>query len=127
MIVVDASAAISALLKAGQARDALTAQQVHVPHLIDTEIAGALRRLVTEGSLAAGEGWDALVRWRQFSVSRYPVTGLFDRIWELRDNVSAYDACYVSLAEVLGCTLITADGKLSRAPKLRCSVTVVPR
>lgn len=127
MIVVDASAAISALLKAGQAREALTAQQVHVPHLIDTEIASGLRRLVAEGLLAADEGWAALLRWRRFSATRYPAVGLFHRIWELRDNVSAYDSCYVALAEVLGCTLITADGKLSRAPKLRCSVTVVPR
>jgi len=127
VIVVDASAAISALLKAGQARESVTAQQVHVPHLIDTEIASGVRRLVKEESLAAGEGWEALVRWQRFSVSRYPVAGLFDRIWELRDNVSAYDVCYVALAEALECTLVTADGKLSRAPRLRCSVTVVPR
>jgi len=52
---------------------------------------------------------------------------MLERVWELRDNVSAYDATYVALAELLGCALVTADGRLAGAPNLRCSVTVVPR
>jgi predicted nucleic acid-binding protein len=57
----------------------------------------------------------------------HPVAGLLDRVWELRENVSAYDASYVALAELLDCSLLTADGRLGRAPGTRCAVTVVPR
>jgi len=52
---------------------------------------------------------------------------VLDRIWELRDNLSAYDAGYIALAERLGCALVTADARLSRALGIRCPVTVVPR
>jgi predicted nucleic acid-binding protein len=55
------------------------------------------------------------------------VVGLLDRMWQLRENVTAYDAAYVALAEALDCPVVTADARLSRAPGLRCTVTVVPR
>ena len=51
---------------------------------------------------------------------------MLDRVWELRDNLSAYDAAYVALAEIIDCPLVTADARLSRAPGLRCAVTVLP-
>ena len=126
MIVIDASAAVAALLNAGDARAALATESVHAPHLIDTEIANAMRRQVMSGAVTADEGWTALDTWRRLGVTRHPVTGLLDRIWQLRDNVSAYDASYIALAEALGCAVLTADGRLSRAPGPRCSVTVVP-
>ena len=59
-------------------------------------------------------------------MTRYAVHALLDRVWELRDNLSAYDASYVALAELLGCSLLTADGRLGRAPGVRCPVTIVP-
>ncbi len=127
MIVVDASAAVAALLNAGPARAALSDETLHAPHLIDSEVAQALRRLVLRESLGADDGWAALDAWRRLGVVRSPVSGLLDRVWELRENVSAYDASYLALAETLGCTLLTADARLGRAPGLRCSVTVVPR
>lgn len=127
MIVVDASAALSALLNAGDAREALAAQQVHVPHLIDAEIASGLRRLAGTGALEPDLASAALKAWQRVAMTRYPVFMLLDRIWQLRDNVSAYDASYVALAENLGASLVTADGRLSRVPGLRCSLTVVPR
>jgi predicted nucleic acid-binding protein len=60
-------------------------------------------------------------------MTRYPAHSLLDRIWELRDNLSSYDATYVALAELLDCSLLTADGRLGRAPGLGCPITVVPR
>jgi predicted nucleic acid-binding protein len=58
-------------------------------------------------------------------VTRQPVTGVLDRIWELRDNLSAHNAGYVALAETLGCVLVTADGRIAAAPGVRCPVTVM--
>jgi len=127
VIVLDASAAVSALLNAGPARAALAAEAVHVPHLVDAEIAHALRRHVLGRSLGADDGWAALDTWRRLGVVRHPIGGLLDRVWELRGNVSAYDASYLALAEALDCALLTADARLSGVPGLRCPVTVVPR
>ena len=126
MIVVDASAAVAALLNAGPARHALSHETLHAPHLVDSEVAQALLRLVLRGTLRAGDGWAALDSWRRLGVVRSSVSGLLGRVWELRENVSAYDASYLALAEALGCGLMTADARLSRAPGLRCPVTVVP-
>ena len=127
MIVLDASAALSGLLNAGPARESLAGEQLHAPHLIDSEVASGLRRQIASGSFSAETGWRALDTWRRLGLTRYSTRGLLERIWELRDNLSAYDASYVALAESLGCALVTADARLSRAPGLRCSVTVVPR
>ena len=126
MIVVDASAAVAALLNAGPARTALSDEAVHAPHLIDPEVAQALRRLVLRRSLGADDGWAALDSWRRLGIVRHSVGGLLERVWELRENVSAYDASYLALAEALDCSLLTADARLGRAPGLRCPVTIVP-
>jgi predicted nucleic acid-binding protein len=127
VIVLDASAAVSGLLNAGPARDSLTGDLLHAPHLVDSEVASGLRRQVASGRIIAGDGWAALDTWRRLGITRYATLGLLERIWELRDNLSAYDAGYVALAESLGCSLLTADARISRAPGLRCPVTVVPR
>lgn len=126
MIVVDASAALSALLNAGLARRALASEQLHAPHLIDSEVASGLRRRVAAQQLGADAGWAALDAMRRLGMTRYPVFALLDRVWELRDNLSAYDASYVALAELLDCNLLTADARLGRAPGIRCPITVVP-
>jgi predicted nucleic acid-binding protein len=126
VIVVDASAALSAALNAGPARRALASEQLHAPHLIDSEVANGLRRRVAAAQLSSADGWRALDTWRRLGMTRYPTFALLDRVWSLRDNLSAYDACYVALAELLGCTLLTADARLSRAPGVRCAITTVP-
>ena len=126
MIVVDASAAVAGLLNDGQARRLLAAERLHAPHLIDSEIASALRRQVHNNRISATDGWNALDTWRRLALMRYPTPGLLRRIWALRDNLSAYDASYVALAETLDCVLVTADARLSTAPDKRCPVTVVP-
>jgi predicted nucleic acid-binding protein len=127
MIVVDASAALSALLNDGPARRLLGTERLHTPHLVDSEIASGLRRRVGANELSADGGWDALNTWRRLAMTRYSMRGLLERIWELRDNVSAYDASYVALAESLECELVTADARLSRAARIGCPVTVGPR
>lgn len=126
MIVVDASAALSAVLNAGPARRALAGEQLHAPHLIDLEVANGLRRRVASEQLTAADGWHALEAWRSLGMTRYPVFALLERVWELRDNLSAYEASYVALAEALNCNLVTADRRLSRAPTIRCAVVTLP-
>ena len=71
--------------------------------------------------------WRALDIWRRLGLTRHPTYTFLDRIWELRENVSAYDATYVALAEYLDCALVTADTRLSRSAKIRCPVTMIPR
>jgi predicted nucleic acid-binding protein len=127
MIVVDASAALSGLLNAGPARRALAAEQLHAPHLVDPEVANGLRRATGSQQLDARAAWTALSTWRRLGMTRYAVFPLLDRIWELRGNLSAYNASYVALAELLDCALLTADARLARAPGIRSTITVVPR
>ncbi|MGH9092123.1 MAG: type II toxin-antitoxin system VapC family toxin [Acidimicrobiales bacterium] len=127
MIVVDASAALSGLLNDGAARRSLAAEQLHAPHLIDSEVAAGLRRRAAANQFAAEDGWAALDAWRHLAVTRYALYPVLDRVWQLRDNLSAYDAGYVALAESLGCPLITADARLSGASGISCPITVVPR
>lgn len=127
MIVLDASAALSGLLNSGPARASMAGEQLHAPHLVDTEVASGLRRQVASQRIAADDGWAALDTWRRLGLTRYAMHGLLDRVWELRADLSAYDAGYVALAESLGCSLVTADARISRAPGVRCPITVVPR
>lgn len=127
MIVVDASAALAALLNNGPARRALGSEQLHAPHLIDPEVANGLRRRVAAEHLTAGQGRAALNTLQRLGMTRYPTFPLLHRVWDLRDNLSAYDACYVALAELLDCALLTADARMSRATAIRCAITVVPR
>jgi predicted nucleic acid-binding protein len=127
MIVVDASAALAALLNDGRARQLIGTERLHTPHLIDAEIASGLRRQVRRSRMSAADGWKALQTWRRLAVTRYPAYGLFERIWEIREYLSAYDAAYVALAETLDCALVTADVRLGHAGQVQCAITVVPR
>lgn len=123
----DASAAVLALLNGGDARRSLSSQTVAVPHLVDSEVAHALRAQVLRGDVGAEQARAALARWARLGLRRFAVVGLLGRIWELRENLSGYDASYVALAEALRCELMTADARLARAPGPRCAVTVVRR
>lgn len=124
---VDAAAAVSALLNDGPARRSLATEQLHAPHLIDAEVASGLRRLVAAEQLRAEDAWAALRVWQRLGLTRYPIVSLLDRVWARRESLSAYDATYVALAELLGCAVLTADVRLARAPALGCVVTLVPR
>ena len=127
MIVVDASAAVLGLLNDGDARRSLVSDAVVVPHLADSEVANALRSQVLRGTAREGEARDALDRWARLGIRRFAVVGLLARVWELRENLTAYDATYVALAEAIGCELLTADRRLASAPGPACPIVVVRR
>lgn len=129
-MVLDASGAVELLLNTAAGRRLATrledeTEAIHVPHLIDVEIAQVLRRYVLRGVLDERAGALALRRWRQFDVERYPHEPFLDRVWRLRANVSAYDAVYVALAEALSTVLVTGDRRLAAAPGLTVAVEPV--
>jgi predicted nucleic acid-binding protein len=126
VIVADSSALVESLVGSPYARSMLADEQVQVSSHADVEVASSLRRQVRLGWLGANDGWRLLETFHWMAVTRHDSFSMFDRIWELRDNLSAYDAAYVALAEAIDCPLVTADARLSRAPGLRCSVTVIP-
>lgn len=125
MIVVDASVAVLGLLTDGIARAQLATETLVAPHLVDSEVAHALCSKVARGEVRPDDGERAVRTWARLGIERLPVTGLLDRVWELRQNLSAYDASYVALAEALDCSLVTADRRLAGAPGPRCPITVV--
>jgi len=127
MIVVDASAAVLGLLNDGDARRSLASEVVAVPHLADSEVANALRSQVLRGKAGEREAGEALGRWAQLGLRRFAVVGLLPRVWELRANLTAYDATYVALAETIGCELLTADRRLAGAPGPVCPIVVARR
>lgn len=121
MIVVDASAVLEVLLRTQAARPIETRlfesrETLHAPHLIDVEVAQVLRRFAISGEAGAERCRVALADLMDFPVSRYPHDFLLPRIWELRSNLTAYDATYVALAEALDAPLVTRDQKLANAP-----------
>ena len=125
MLVIDASALVDALLVAGPARARLSAANLHAPELIDAELVSVLRRLVLVNKLLGSQALQALSIAGRLGLRRQPTRSLWPRAWELRTNLSAYDALYVALAEQLQAPLLTADARLARAPGLRCSVELI--
>jgi predicted nucleic acid-binding protein len=130
MIVLDASALVELLLGTARGLSIGTrisdpALALHVPHLADVEVAQALRRYVRDGELDAVSTAAALEDLRALDLERHAHEPLLDRIWALRQNLTAYDATYVALAEVLEATLLTCDGKLARAPGMAGLVELV--
>lgn len=125
MIVVDASAVLLGLLSDGEASNMLRTEDLRAPHLADSELAHGLRRLAQQRRITPARGVVALTMWSRMGVRRYAAVGLLPRLWELRDNLSAYDATYVALAEALGCPLLTADRRLAGAPGLTGAVLTV--
>jgi predicted nucleic acid-binding protein len=96
------------------------------PHLLDSEVTSALRRLVIGGRLTEAQGHAAMVLFLDLEFARFPADWLRPRMWDLRHNVSAYDATYVALAELLGAAaFLTTDTRLANVPGIRCPVQVV--
>jgi predicted nucleic acid-binding protein len=125
VIVLDASAFIEATLGSPEVADRLAGEDIHAPHLIDLEVAGALRRLVAEGRVDAGQAETGLAALGQAQIHRHPHTPLLPSIWAMRNTVTPYDAAYVVLAAALGAPLVTTDHKLAAVPGLPCAVEVL--
>ncbi len=125
MIVIDASVLATALGDDGgdgdRMRDALAGEELAAPEIIDLEVASVWRRTLTDDRRAAL----ALSDLEDLPLARTPHLPLLPRCWELRHNLTPYDAAYVALAEALGSELVTADRRLARAPGLACPIKVV--
>lgn len=118
MIVVDASALIEVLFRTPVARRLQGRlldphETLHAPHLIDVEVAQVVRRYAASCEIDRERGAAALADLADFPLRRYPHAFLLPRIWQLRENLTAYDAAYVALAEVLEATFITRDRALA--------------
>lgn len=133
MIVLDASAAIEWLLQTSKAgaieerlfSDAADMGAWHAPHLLDLEVAQVLRKHVAAGIVTAPRAREALEDLMALPLIRYSHDLFLPRIWELRDNLTAYDAAYVALAEILDVPLVTCDRNIAEAPGHHASVDVI--
>lgn len=129
-IVVDASAVVAALVDGGTAgawaASELGGEPLAAPHLMPVEAANILRRAVLTGDVSADTAALAHDDLVQLRVELFPYEPFAPRVWELRANLTAYDAWYVALAEALGGPLVTLDRRLTRAPGPRCDFRLPP-
>jgi predicted nucleic acid-binding protein len=129
VIVVDASVLAPALADddtdGDRARERLRGEQLVAPELIDLEVVSTLRRAARAGRLDERRSAQALADLAVIPLRRVPHLPLLGRVWELRDNLSAYDASYVALAEALDTVLLTADGRMKRATGINCEIAAL--
>ena len=130
MIVVDASALLEFLLQTPRGRRVETRlfrdeDELHAPHLADVEVTQALRRLVRAGEVSPGRAAEAIADLTDLDMFRHPHFDLLDRAWKLRENITAYDAMYVALAEALDAFIVTCDAALANAPGHRARIEVI--
>lgn len=130
MTVVDASIVITLL--ANPDTDELLRRRfsgsraVHAPHLIDAEVASGIRGLVLGKKATLERSAQMLASFAKLHIVRHAMTPLLPRVMELRDNFTAYDACYVAVAEAMDMPLLTRDAKYGRAVGHRAHVQVHP-
>lgn len=125
-IVCDASALVALLLDGGAegrwVTDALTGADLAAPSLIGFESANIIRRHELAGLISPDQAAQAHADLLDLAIEQWPYETLAVRAWQLRRNLSAYDASYVAVAELSGATLVTLDRRIGRAPGLRCRV-----
>jgi predicted nucleic acid-binding protein len=131
VIVTDASFLVMALADDGDdgadARARLRGEELAAPHLADLEVTSVLRRSVAAGNVTVRRAQQALQDLSDLDVERVTHTSLLRRIWDLRSNYTAYDACYVALAELLQAPLLTYDAKMAGGSGARCVFEVFPK
>lgn len=130
MIVVDASALLEFLLQTpigrrAEARLLRDGDEFHAPHLVDVEVVQGLRRLVRMGEISSGRADEAIADLTDLDLHRHGHLDLLGRAWKLRDNISAYDAMYVVLAEAIEAPIVTCDRPLSSATGHRVRIEVI--
>jgi predicted nucleic acid-binding protein len=130
VIVVDASAMLEFLLQTPlgarvETRLFRDGEEFHSPHLVDVEVTQGLRRLVRSGEITAARAADALADLVDLDLHRHVHLDLLARAWQLRENVTVYDAMYLALAEALDATVITCDVPLANAPGHRARIEAV--
>jgi predicted nucleic acid-binding protein len=126
VLVVDSSATLEAIVGRDRAPGLIERLagdgDLHAPHLIDTEVLHALRRMNMLRQLTDERAADARIDFAELTLVRYPHEPLNDRVWELRHNFAAYDATFLTLAEALDASLITCDRRLSAARGHRAAI-----
>jgi predicted nucleic acid-binding protein len=129
VIVVDASVLAPALADDGRdgdlARERLSGQRLAAPSIVDLEVASVLRRAQLAGQLDQRRALQALADLAAVPLRRAPHLPLLGRVWELRENLTVYDAAYVALAEALDAMLLTGDERLARSQVPRCKIVTV--
>jgi predicted nucleic acid-binding protein len=129
VIVVDASVLVPALVDddrdGDRARSLLRGQGLVAPQLIDLEFVSTVRRQVASGRVLLRRAVLALRDLQEIRIERAPHSPFVNRVWELRDNLTPYDAAYVAVAEALHVPLFTADRGIAGAPGIRCEVRLV--
>ena len=130
MIVVDASALLEFLLQTPlgtrvETRLFRDRDELHSPYLVDVEVTQGLRRLVRAGEVSADRAAEAIADLTDLDLHRHEHLDLLARAWKLRENVTAYDAMYVALAEALDAPIVTCDAPLAKAPGHRAQIEVI--
>jgi predicted nucleic acid-binding protein len=130
VIVLDASALLEFLLQTPlgtrvEARVFRDEDELHAPHLADVEVTQGLRRLVRAGEVAPDRAAEAIADLADLDLHRHPHLDLLTRAWKLRENVTAYDAMYVALAEALDAPIITCDAPLAKTPGHRARIEAI--
>ena len=129
MLVVDASALLPAIADGSdvgrQRRQRLVGERLDAPDLILVESLSVIRRQSLAGMLNPAQADQAVEGLLALPIIIHPTARLVRRAWELRGNVTPYDACYVALAEALNCPLLTGDARLARAPGPTCQIELV--
>jgi predicted nucleic acid-binding protein len=130
VIVVEASALLEFLLQTPigarvEARLFRDEDEFHSSHLVDVEVTQGLRRLVRAGEVSADRAAEAIADLADLDLHRHPHLDLLTRAWKLRENITAYDAMYVALAEALDAPIVTCDTPLAKAPGHRARIEVI--
>lgn len=129
-VVPDASTLVALLVDSGAdghwATEALTAAELQAPSLVDFEVANILRRHEVAGRIGPDQSVQAHADLLALTIERWSYELLAGRAWQLRDNLSIYDAAYVAVAELTGAPLVTLDQRIARAPGPRCTILTPP-